>query len=73
MYPEIFAEIDEILAGGTKEDEPYLPPFIYPNDKSILAPAMEAMKQKVLSDAMPMEHKHPGWLATIKYNANKLR
>lgn len=72
MYPEIFTEIDEILGGDTADDQPYLPPFIN-STSDIPAPVMEVMKKKVLGDAKPMEHSHPGYLATIKYNANKLQ
>ena len=66
---EVIAEIpqlcDEVLAGKTEHDTPYLPPFI----KS--TPQGMNVSQKELGDAVPMEHK--GQVASIKYNANKIR
>lgn len=74
MYPEIFTEISEILSGDTANDKPYLPPFLTPLIEKAPSPeAADALKKQALGDTMPMEHTHPGYLASIKYNANKLR
>lgn len=73
LFPEIFAEINEILAGDTENDEPYLPPFLKPVVEQAPSPeAGAAITKQVLGDTKAMEHKHPGYTATIKYNANKL-
>ncbi len=80
LIPEIFILCDEILSGNTEADEPYSPPFLRkPDENAGIKDKMKAkviakvVSEKELGDAIPMEHKHPGFTATVKYNANKIR
>ena len=79
---EVIEEIphlcDEVLAGKTEHDTPYLPPFMKSAPQG--AGIVEKLKMKLigmivskkeLGDAVPMEHK--GKAASIKYNAKKIR
>lgn len=79
LVPEILDLCDEVLAGKTEKDTPYLPPFMQP------APANATLRNRVkskiirrvvsnkeLGDAVPMEHSKEGYTASIKYNAKKI-
>ena len=80
LIPEIFVLCDEVLAGKTEDDEPYTPPFLVkPADDAPIRDKMKAkaiaklVGDKELGDAIPKEHRHPGFQASLKYNANKIR
>lgn len=78
MVSEIVSLCDEVLAGNTETDLPYLPPFL--KEPSASASLVERLKKKLiirtiskkqLGDAVPMEHR--GVHACVRYNAKSIR
>lgn len=79
IISEILILCDEILAGNTKDDVPYTPPFMLPppKDAGIIRRIMGTIgnkiaSKKLINGAVPMEHKHPGYVTSIKYNQKKI-
>lgn len=79
IIPEILVLCDEVLAGNTKNDTPYVAPFLRIDlskfnwfTKIIIRFIMGKVAKKELGDAIPLEHKKAGFTASIKYNANKI-
>ena len=77
MIPEILFLCDEVLAGKTQNDTPYMPPFLKEApedagwiDKLKMKLIVKAVSKKQLGDAVPMEHK--GIHASVQYNAKKI-
>lgn len=79
LIPEILTLCDEIMAGDTDNDKPYIPPFFkldLSNSnwlmKKIMQAAIKFVAKKQLGDSIPLEHRKEGFTASIKYNANKI-
>ena len=77
MLSEILSLCGEVLSSQTKNDVPYMPPFL--QEASADAGVFEKLKSKLivkgiskkqLGDAVPMEHK--GVQASVRYNAKKI-
>ena len=77
MLSEILSLCGEVLSGLTKNDVPYMPPFL--QEASADAGVIEKLKSKLivkviskkqLGDAAPMEHR--GMQASVRYNARKI-
>jgi len=78
IIPELLTLCDEVIAGNTAGDVPYMPPFLQmPSDakKSIKGAIRKAMlgiaAKRQLGNSRPMEHAKQGFLASVKYNANR--
>jgi len=75
---ELLILCDEILDGNTKQDIPYMPPFLKPDDTSYSIATLfnniiiKQVAKKQLRDSIPMVHRKAGFDSSIKYNANKL-
>ena len=77
IIPELLILCDEIIAGDTADDAPYVPPFLQTlpekSIKGVIRNAMLGIVAKMqFGSARPMEHTKPGFLASVKYNANKI-
>ena len=77
MISEIISLCDEVLAGKTQNDTPYMPPFLKeaPEDAGLIEKLkmkliVKVVSQKQLGDAVPMEHK--GVHVSVQYNAKKI-
>jgi hydroxyacylglutathione hydrolase len=79
IIPEILTLCDEILNGNTSGDTPYVAPFLKLDlsksnlvAKIIISQMMKNVSKKQLGNSLPLEHRKPGFIASIKYNANKI-
>ena len=79
IIPELLTLCDEIINGNTAGDTQYIPPFLHlaPDiAKSVKAQIRSvlikiAMKNQ-FGGSRPVEHRKEGFLASVKYNANKI-
>jgi len=79
VLKEIPILCEDILNGQNQFDTPYVPPFLEeaPADAPLKDKLVSKISGKIvgkmnLGDAIPMEHTRPGFLASIKYNENKI-
>jgi glyoxylase-like metal-dependent hydrolase (beta-lactamase superfamily II) len=79
VIPELLVLCDEIIAGETDGDSPYMPPFLQAArelDKPVKGLfqriLLGAVSKILLKNTKPMEHKKYGFITSIKYNAKKI-
>lgn len=79
IIPEILVLCDEVIAGNTKMDTPYMPPFFKVDlhnanwiAKMFMPVIMKFLIKKQLGNSRPLEHKKTGYTASLKYNVNKI-
>lgn len=76
---EILSLCDEVMAGNTAKDTPYIAPFLKIDlsnsnwfKKIFMSQILKLVSKKELGNSIPLEYKKAGYLASIKYNANKI-
>lgn len=79
IIPEILTLCEEVMSGDTAKDIPYVPPFFKVDlsnsnwlGKIFMPLVMNFVAKKQLGNSRPLEHKKAGYIASIKYNANKI-
>lgn len=79
IIPEILSLCDEVIAGDTANDMPYIAPFLKIDlddsnwlTKIFMPILIKHVSKKQLGNSLPLEHKKDGYIASIKYNANKI-
>ena len=80
IIPEILCLCDEVMAGDTAKDTPYIAPFLKIDlsnsnwlTKIFTGLIMKVVAKKELGNSIPLEHKKASYTASIKYNANKIK